>query len=76
MSLLLLTLALLPKLGFDLPGLLKSPRGLLRTQASNAGTAAGKSVAWWDNFMENYRIKARRPETELLAAVPISDVSI
>jgi hypothetical protein len=65
-SLLLLTFVLLPKLGFDLPGILKSPRGLLRTQVNNAGAWTGKGVAWWDSFRENYRIKARRPETELL----------
>jgi hypothetical protein len=65
-SILLVGLALLPKLGFDLPGFLKSPRGLLRTQASNAGALAGRGVAWWDSFRENYRIKARRPETELV----------
>ena len=65
-SLLLLTLALLPKLGFDLPGVLKSPRDLLRTQLTNAGVWAGKGMARWDSFRENYRIKARRPETELL----------
>ncbi len=64
--LLLVSLALLPKLGFDLPGFIKSPRGLLRTQANNAGAWAGKGVAWLDSFRENYRIKARRPETELL----------
>jgi hypothetical protein len=66
LSFLLLTLALLPKLGFDLPGILKSPRGALRTQVNNAGAWAGKGVARWDSFRENYRIKARRPETELL----------
>jgi hypothetical protein len=65
-SLLLLTLALLPKFGLDLPGIFKSPRGFLRTQLSNAGAWAGKGVARWDSFRENYRIKARRPETELL----------
>ncbi|MCI0387392.1 MAG: hypothetical protein MOB07_01300 [Acidobacteria bacterium] len=65
-SLLLVTLVLLPKLGFDLPGFLKSPGGLLRTQVGNAGALAGKGIAWWDSFRENYRIKARRPETELM----------
>ena len=65
-SLLLLTLALLPKFGIDLPGILKSPRGFLSAQLNNAGKLAGKGVARWDSFRENYRIKARRPETELL----------
>ncbi len=65
-SLLLLTLTLLPKFGIDLPGILKSPRGLLRAPLTNAGSWAGKRVAWWDSFRENYRIKARRPETESL----------
>ena len=65
-SLLLLTLALLPKFGIDLPGILESPRGFLRDQVTNAGAWAGKGMARWDSFMENYRIKARRPETELL----------
>src|SRR5215470_7052273 len=63
---LLLALALLPKLGIDLPGLIKSPRGWLRAQAVNSGKAAGKGMAWLDSFRENYKIKARRPETELL----------
>jgi hypothetical protein len=65
-SLLLLTLALLPKLGFDLPGILKSSRGFLSAQLANAGAWAGKGVARWDSFRENHRIKARRPETESL----------
>jgi hypothetical protein len=65
-SLLLLTLALLPKFGIDLPGILKSPRDLLRAPRTNAGSWAGKGVARWDSFMEDYRIKARRPETESL----------
>jgi len=67
-SLLLITLALLPKFGIDLPGILKSPRGFVRAQLTNAGAWAGKGVARWDSFRENYRIKARRPETELLKA--------
>jgi hypothetical protein len=63
---LLLALALLPKLGIDLPGFIKSPRGWLRSQANNAGMAAGKGMARWDRFRENYKIKAIRHETELL----------
>jgi hypothetical protein len=66
MSLFLLTLALLPKFGIDLPGILKSPRSFLRSQLTNTGVWAGKGVARWDSFRENYRIKARRPETEFL----------
>ena len=65
-SLLAVALALLPKLGFDLPGLIKSPRGWLRSQVSNAGATAGKGMAYWDSFRENYRIKARIPETDSL----------
>jgi len=65
-SLLLLTLVLLPKFGIDLPGILKSPQGFLRAQLVNTGRWAGKGVARWDSFGENYRIKARRPETESL----------